>query len=403
MKPAAWMLIDRTAMYVLHLDRAGDKMHSKETALLWNLLVLKKPSSPFAPGLYLSGTLFDVPSRQQRYTDLESQMSKGGFWDNKETAQEVVSKVKALKAVLAPFSDIASRIENLEVLYELAVEADCDETFAEAVEESSTIATDLERLELQTLLSGDHDGGDCYFSIHAGAGGTESCDWAQMLLRMYLRYFERSRYSAEEIDRLDGEEAGIRSITLRVTGPYTYGYLSCERGVHRLVRISPFDSQKRRHTSFASVDVLPILEEVTIEIDWEDDVREDTYRASGAGGQHVNKTSSAVRLTHNPSGIVVQCQNERSQHKNRAEARRMLSAKLYQAEQAKRDAELAKLYGDKGEIAFGNQIRSYVLYPYQLVRDERTELKVAQTDAVLDGEIQAFIDAYLRHRAAAHS
>jgi len=217
---------------------------------------------------------------------------------------------------------------------------------------------------------------------------------------MYLRYFERYGYSAEEVDRTEGEEAGIRSITLRVTGPYCYGYLSCERGVHRLVRISPFDAQNRRHTSFASVDVLPELDEVEVDIDWDKDVREDTYRASGAGGQHVNKTSSAVRLTHEPTGIVVQCQNQRSQHKNRAEARKVLAAKLYQHEQAKRDAELAKLYGDKGEIAFGSQIRSYVLYPYQLVRDERTELKSPHTDNVLDGDIQEFIDAYLRHRAA---
>jgi len=224
-----------------------------------------------------------------------------------------------------------------------------------------------------------------------------------MLLRMYLRYFERSNYKAVEVDRLDGEEAGIRSVTLRVAGDYAYGYLSCERGVHRLVRISPYDAQSRRHTSFASVDVLPELRDVEVEIDWDSEVREDTYRASGAGGQHVNKTSSAVRLTHLPTNIVVQCQNERSQHKNRAEARKMLAAKLYQHEQAKRDAELAKIYSEKGDIAFGYQIRSYVLYPYQLVRDERTDLKASNTDAVLDGDIQQFVDAYLRHQASNQS
>ena len=221
-----------------------------------------------------------------------------------------------------------------------------------------------------------------------------------MLLRMYLRYFERCRWQYSHMDQTDGEEAGIRSVTLHVTGPYAYGYLSCERGVHRLVRISPFDAQHRRHTSFASVDVLPELKDIDIEIDFDKDVREDTFRASGAGGQHVNKTSSAVRLTHVPTGIVVQCQNQRSQHKNRAEARGMLAAKLYQYEQAQRDAELAKLYGDKGEIAFGNQIRSYVLYPYQLVRDERSELKSPHTDKVLDGDLQEFVDAYLRHKAS---
>ncbi len=332
-------------------------------------------------------------------TALEAQMSVQGFWDNPEAAQEVVGRLKSAKAVVAPVTELAARIEDLQTLYELAVEDDTTETYQEVGVEAAEALGDLDRLELRTLLAGPHDAGECYFSIHAGAGGTESCDWAEMLLRMYVRYFERVRYKVEEIDRVEGEEAGLRSITLRVRGPYAYGYLSCERGVHRLVRISPFDSQNRRHTSFASVDVLPILGDVEIDIDWDKDVREDTYRASGAGGQHVNKTSSAIRLTHQPTGIVVQCQNQRSQHKNRAEARGMLGAKLYQYEMAKRDRELAKLYGDKGEIAFGNQIRSYVLYPYQLVRDERTELKSPHTDKVLDGEVQEFIDAYLRYRA----
>jgi peptide chain release factor 2 len=330
-------------------------------------------------------------------------MSRPDFWNNPEEAQNVVAQLKAIKGIVAPFGELSEGVEELEVLYELADEAGSEETFAEAGTKLEKLTADLERLELRTLLAGAHDSGDCYFSIHAGAGGTESCDWAEMLLRMYLRYFESSGYKADEIDRVDGEEAGLRSVTLHVTGPFAYGYLSCERGVHRLVRISPFDSQKRRHTSFASVDVLPEPDEMEIEIDFDKDVREDTYRASGAGGQHVNKTSSAVRLTHLPTGIVVQCQNERSQHKNRAEARRMLAAKLYQAEQAKRDAELAKLYDNKGQIAFANQIRSYVLYPYQLVRDERTDLKIPRADAVLDGDIQEFIDAYLRHRASKNS
>ena len=327
-------------------------------------------------------------------------MAAPNFWDNPETAQETVGQLKVAKAVISPFESVSSQIEDLQILHELAAEADDADTFQEVADDLAKCSADMERLELQTLLSGPHDDGACYFSIHAGAGGTESCDWAEMMLRMYMRYFERGGYSAEEIDRTDGEEAGIRSVTLRVKGFYAYGYLSCERGVHRLVRISPYDAQNRRHTSFASVDVLPILADVEVDIDYEKDVREDTYRASGAGGQHVNKTSSAVRLTHNPTGIVVQCQNERSQHKNRAEARGMLAAKIYQYELAKRDKELAKLYGNKGEIAFGNQIRSYVLYPYQLVRDERTDLKVGQTDAVLDGDLQEFIDVYLRHRAS---
>ena len=331
---------------------------------------------------------------------LEERMAAPDFWNNAEAAQQVVTEFKGLKSMVRPVLELLERSEDLEALYELGAEADDAETLTEAQQEAGEVSAQMERLELRTLLAGEHDAGSCYFSIHAGAGGTESCDWAEMLLRMYLRFFETGGYTAEEIDRVDGEEAGLRSGTFRVSGPYAYGYLSCERGVHRLVRISPFDAQNRRHTSFASVDVLPELKDVEIDIDWDKDVREDTYRASGAGGQHVNKTSSAVRLTHLPTGIVVQCQNERSQHKNRAEARKMLAAKLYQQEQAKRDDELARLYGEKGEIAFGNQIRSYVLYPYRLVRDERTELKNPQADKVLDGDIQEFIDAYLRARAA---
>ena len=327
-------------------------------------------------------------------------MSQPGFWNNAETAQAVVAQLKGLRSVITPVTDLIGRVEDLRVLHELAVEGDDEDTFQEVGAEAQKITADLERVELRTLLAGPHDRGDCYFSIHAGAGGTESCDWAEMLLRMYLRYFERTDFRVEEVDRLEGDEAGIRWVTLHVRAPYAYGYLSCERGVHRLVRISPFDAQNRRHTSFASVDVLPELADIEVDIDWDKDVREDTYRASGAGGQHVNKVSSAVRLTHGPTNIVVQCQNQRSQHKNRAEARKMLAAKLYQHEHAKRDAELAKLYGDRGEIAWGNQIRSYVLYPYQLVRDERTDLKSPHTDRILDGEIQELIDAFLRYRRA---
>ncbi len=360
--------------------------------------ICRKLSIPSAPGSLLSGTLFDLPARMEEMSRIEQQMSGTNFWSDQESAQKVVAQLKTLKAVVVPVTEILRRVEDLQALHELGAEAGDVDTLGEAAVEAEKITADLDRLELRTRLAGQHDAGNCYVSVHAGAGGTESCDWAEMLLRMYLRFFERSGYKVEQIDRLDGEEAGIRSATLYIAGPYAYGYLSCERGVHRLVRISPFDSAKRRHTSFASVDVLPELDEIEIEIDGEKDVREDTSRAGGAGGQHVNKTSSAVRLTHLETGIVVQCQNERSQHQNRAVARKMLQAKLYQHEQAQRDAELAKMYSAKGEIAFGNHIRSYVLYPYQLVRDERTDLKVGNTDAVLDGDIQPFIDAALQDR-----
>jgi peptide chain release factor 2 len=339
-----------------------------------------------------------LPARQADLTALEARMSEPGFWDNPEAAQGVVNQLKAAKAIVDPLTSLLSRADDLQVLHEMAVEEGADDELVEVATEAAAIQKDLDVLELKTLLSEPHDAGNCYFSIHAGAGGTESCDWAAMLFRQYVRYFERAGYKAAEVDRVDGEEAGIRSITLHITGPYAYGYLSCERGVHRLVRVSPFDSQGRRHTSFAAVDVLPELAEIEVDVDWANDVREDVFHSSGPGGQNVNKVASAIRLTHYETGIVVQCQNESSQHKNRAEARKMLMARIYQAEQAKRDAELAKMYGNKGEIAFGNHIRSYVLYPYQLVRDERTELKTAATDKVLDGDIQEFIDSFLRHR-----
>lgn len=326
-------------------------------------------------------------------------MGANGFWDNQEAAQKTVTQLKALKAVVAPVTELVAKVEDLQVLHELAKEEASQDTLTEAAEEADRLTKQLEQVEIKTLLSNPHDAGNCYLSIHAGAGGTEACDWAEMLFRMYLRYCERSDYSVQEVDRTDGEEAGIRSVTLHVIGPYACGYLGCERGVHRLVRISPFNAQDKRQTSFASVEVNPEMDEVDVDIDWDKDVRKDLFCSSGAGGQHVNKTSSAVRLTHLATNIVVQCQNERSQHKNMAEARKMLASKLYTLEAAKRDSELSKLYGNKGDIAFGNQIRSYVLYPYQLVRDERTELKSSQTDKVLDGDIQDFIDACLRHRA----
>ncbi len=263
----------------------------------------------------------------------------------------------------------------------------------------ASLKKQCEKIEITGLLSGPNDARNCFFSIHAGAGGTESCDWVSMLLRMYTRYFDRNKYSYEQLDITPGEEAGIRSITLKVSGPFAFGKLSCEMGVHRLVRISPFDANKRRHTSFAAVDCVPeFADDVDIEVK-EEDLKIDFYRAGGPGGQNVNKVSSAVRMTHLPTGIVVQCQNERSQHKNRAEALKVLKARLYMREQQKRDAELTKMYGNKGEIAWGNQIRSYVLQPYQLVKDHRTDFETGNVDAVLNGELDDFIEAYLRFRA----
>lgn len=290
--------------------------------------------------------------------------------------------------------------EDLTVLAQLADE---DETLAlELEQDTRTFQKRLERVELRALLSHPHDHNNAYLSIHAGAGGTESCDWAAMLLRMYTRWAEKNGYAHEIVDLLPGEEAGIKRAVVHVKGDWAYGHLSAEVGVHRLVRISPFDTNQRRHTSFAAVDAVPEIEEgEDVEIKQED-IKVDTFRAGGAGGQHVNKTSSAVRITHLPTGIVVQCQNERSQHKNRKTAMSMLMARLYQLKEKEREKERTALYDEKGEISWGHQIRSYVLHPYNMVKDLRTGKETGNTQAVLDGEIDEFIDAYLRQKLARH-
>jgi peptide chain release factor 2 len=340
-----------------------------------------------------------LASKRAQLEEFEKQMSQPGFWHAPEKAQSIATQLSALKSVVEPVEELQHEIKDLVELYELAAEESDEEELAQLEEDVAALERRCERIELQGLLSRPEDMKNCFLSIHAGAGGTESCDWASMLLRMFTRYCETHRFKYEELDITPGEEAGIRSVTLRVVGPFAFGKLSCEIGVHRLVRISPFDSQSRRHTSFAAVDVTPEFDEdIDVELD-EDDLRIDFYRASGAGGQHVNKVSSAVRITHNPTGIVVQCQNERSQHKNRAQAMKVLKSRLYMMEQQKRDEELAKLYSDKGEIAWGNQIRSYVLQPYQMVKDHRTNYQTGNVEAVLDGDLDPFIESYLRYRA----
>jgi peptide chain release factor 2 len=345
-----------------------------------------------------SGTGFDLPGKKSQLQELEKKMSRAGFWDNPEAAQAIISQLSALKGIVEPAEELHREVKDLKELVEIVSQSDQSE-LKQLEDNLNELVKRCEQIELTGLLSRPEDTRNCFFSIHAGAGGTESCDWASMLLRMYTRYFDAHRYKYHQLDITPGEEAGIRSITLRVSGPYAFGKLSCETGVHRLVRISPFDANKRRHTSFAAVDCIPEFDEdIDIEIK-EDDLRFDFYRAGGAGGQHVNKTSSAVRIIHEPTGIVVQCQNERSQHKNRAEAMKMLKARLYMLEQQKRDDELAKLYSEKGEIAWGNQIRSYVLQPYQMVKDHRTDFQTGNVDAVLDGQLDGFIESYLRHRA----
>lgn len=322
-----------------------------------------------------------------------------GFWDDQEKAQQVTQRLTALKDRVSAFQALAGAHEDLSVLLALGEEEDDEAVAGEVAGELKNLRRRVEETELEVLLSGPYDRDNAIISLHAGAGGTEAQDWVQMLLRMYTRWAEEKGYRVDLVDVLPGDEAGIKSATLMVAGPYAYGYLRAEKGVHRLVRISPFDAAGRRHTSFASVDVLPeVREDVEVEIDPED-LKIDTFRSGGAGGQHVNKTDSAVRITHLPTGIVVQCQSERSQISNRNTAMKLLKAKLLDLEMKKKEAELAALRGEQSEIAWGSQIRSYVFHPYSLVKDHRTGVEIGNVNAVMDGEIDPFIAAYLREKA----
>jgi peptide chain release factor 2 len=324
-------------------------------------------------------------------------MTEPGFWNDQDTARGVMSEAADLKRITTKLREFQGRVEDMEVLLELYEESDEDpETLTEVEQVSDQLAKEVDLLEVESFLSGKFDRNAAIMSINAGAGGTESCDWAGMLLRQYTRWAERNEFKVETQEYHPGEEAGISSVTIRIEGINAYGYAKAERGVHRLVRISPFDSNSRRHTSFCSVDVIAELEE-SDEVDLDDkDIRVDTYRASGKGGQHVNKTDSAVRLTHGPTGIIVTCQNERSQHKNKNSAMKTLKSRLFEHEQDEKRAALEKFYGEKGEIGWGNQIRSYVFQPYQMVKDLRTGVETSNVDAVMDGEIDDFIYGWLR-------
>lgn len=318
------------------------------------------------------------------------------FWDNPQEARKIARKASRLKEQVDHFRQLEKRLEDAEVLVELGEEEEEEGIRAEIREQLNLLDRELEELELETLFTGEYDDHDAILSIHPGAGGTESQDWAEMLLRMYNRWAENRGYTVRTLELMPGDEAGIKSATLEISGPYAFGYLKGEKGIHRLVRISPFDASGRRHTSFASVEVMPVIED-EIEIDLDPaEIKMETYRASGAGGQHVNKTDSAVRLTHEPTGIVVQCQNERSQHRNRDVAMKILKAKLYEYYRAQQEEKLEEIRGEKKEIGWGNQIRSYVFHPYNLIKDHRTGHETGNIQKVMDGDLDSFLEMYLK-------
>jgi peptide chain release factor 2 len=337
-----------------------------------------------------------LAGKSRRLAELEKDQADPSFWSNQERARELVQEIKSLKTWVTPSDDLSRRLADARGLTELLA-AEPDAGMADELDkEIAALERDVGSFELKSMLRGPDDFRDALLTIHPGAGGTESQDWAEMLMRMYVRWAEQHDYQVTILDLVPGEEAGIKSVSIEVRGDYAFGYLKAEKGVHRLVRISPFDSQARRHTSFASVFVYPEVDD-TIEIDLrDDDIKMDVFRASGAGGQHVNKTSSAVRLTHLPTGIVVSCQQERSQHKNKETAYKMLRAALYQRRLEEQEAERAKVEATKTDISWGNQIRSYVFQPYTMVNDHRTEIKVGDVQRVMNGDLDEFIHAYLK-------
>ncbi len=323
-------------------------------------------------------------------------MGAPGFWDDPTEAQKTTQQVTGLKDSVEQFRNLANRYSDIAILWQLGMDENDESVYPEVTASLNNLVNDIEHLELTIMLSGEYDANNAILTLHAGAGGTEAQDWAQMLLRMYVRWAERENYKVETLDFLAGDEAGVKSVTILVSGVNAYGYLKSEKGVHRLVRISPFDASGRRHTSFVAVDVMPeIADNVEININ-PVDLKVDTYRASGAGGQHINKTDSAVRMTHMPTGIVVQCQSERSQIQNREQCMRLLRAKLFELERQKQDEKKAEIGGEYQAIEWGSQIRSYVFHPYNLVKDHRTSAETGNVQAVMDGEIDLFIEAYLK-------
>ncbi|MCD8125178.1 MAG: peptide chain release factor 2 [Lachnospiraceae bacterium] len=338
----------------------------------------------------------DLANKQNRIAELERDMEESSFWEDADRSARIMQELKGLKNTLEVYQGLQTAHDDIQVLIDMAYEENDDSLIPEIGEELNSYLEKLEEMRIQTLLSGEYDRNNAILTLHAGAGGTESCDWAGMLYRMYLRWADKKGFEVETLDYLEGDEAGVKSVTIQVNGENAYGYLKSEHGVHRLVRISPFNAAGKRQTSFVSCDVMPDIEEdLDVEIR-DDDIRIDTYRSSGAGGQHINKTSSAIRITHFPTGIVVQCQNERSQHQNKDKAMQMLKAKLFILKQQENAAKASGIRGEQAEIGWGSQIRSYVLQPYTMVKDHRTDTETGNVNSVLDGNIDLFINGYLK-------
>ena len=341
----------------------------------------------------------DVTNKKEKIAELEYKMGEPTFWDDAELAQKINQELNDVKISVDKHQALLAKFDDVQVMWEIGMEEKDESMEADVKADMEAVDRALEELQLEVMLSGPYDGNNAILTLHAGAGGTEAQDWTSMLLRMYGRYAERHGFTVETADLLPGDEAGVKSATLMIKGHNAYGFLKSEKGVHRLVRISPFDSAARRHTSFCACDIMPEIDDA-VEVDINmDEVRVDTYRASGAGGQHINKTSSAVRMTHEPTGVVVQCQNQRSQLQNREQCLRMLRAKLFELEQEKKEKELAALEGDQQKIEWGSQIRSYVFHPYNMVKDHRTNAETGNTQAVMDGDIDMFIEAFLHAKA----
>ncbi len=350
--------------------------------------------------LVICGGIFDLADKSDQLKALSEVMNQNSFWNDREKAESVIKESNHLKVWLEPYNEAKKKTDDVKSLLVDVLEKDDPEFYQDLIKELSSIEEAVSALEVRKMLSGEMDNCACFLSINAGAGGTESCDWAQMLFRMYEKWAMKKGFAIEVIDRVAGDVAGIKSITVHFTGPFAYGLAKAEKGVHRLVRISPFDSNARRHTSFASVEVLPEIDDDIEIVVRPDEIRVDTYRASGAGGQHVNTTDSAVRITHKETGIVVSCQGERSQIQNRETCMKMLKAKLYERKLEEKKSKVASFEGDKKEIAFGSQIRSYVFHPYNLVKDARTKLEEGNIGSVMDGNLDEFIYAYLKESSS---